>query len=72
MASYADGFGPVRTVNPDLVFELAFEGIAPSTRHSAGIALRLARIARWRRDQPAVAADTLENVRQLAESTAAA
>ena len=33
-------FGPVRTVKPELVFEIAFEGIAPSNRHKSGVALR--------------------------------
>ena len=33
-------FGPVRTVKPELVFELAFEGIQRSTRHKSGIAVR--------------------------------
>ncbi len=33
-------FGPVRTVTPELVFEIAFEGIAASNRHKSGIALR--------------------------------
>ena len=58
-------FGPVRTVKPDLVFELAFEGIQLSTRHKSGIAVRFPRIARWRTDKPASEADTLESVKQL-------
>jgi len=40
-------FGPVRTVKPELVFEIAFEGIALSNRHKSGVALRFPRIARW-------------------------
>ena len=44
-------FGPVRTVKPELVFELAFEGIQESKRHKCGIALRFPRIHRWRRDK---------------------
>lgn len=44
-------FGPVRTVKPELVFELAFEGIAASKRHKSGVALRFPRINRWRRDK---------------------
>lgn len=58
--------GPVRTVKPELVFELAFEGIAASTRHQAGLALRFPRIARWRTDKPAAEADTLETLQRLA------
>jgi DNA ligase-1 len=45
-------FGPVRRVPPELVFEIAFEGIQASPRHKSGIALRFPRIARWRRDKP--------------------
>jgi DNA ligase-1 len=58
-------FGPVRSVNPQLVFEIAFEGIAQSPRHKSGIALRFPRINRWRRDKIAAEADTMNNVRQL-------
>lgn len=57
-------FGPVRAVKPELVFELAFEGIADSSRHKSGIALRFPRIARWRRDKSAREADTLEGLRR--------
>lgn len=53
-------FGPVRAVEPLQVFELAFEGLQPSKRHRSGIAVRFPRIARWRHDKPAAAADTLE------------
>lgn len=59
-------FGPVRSVSPELVFELAFEGVAPSPRHKSGLALRFPRIARWRRDKKPAEADTLEALRQLA------
>jgi DNA ligase-1 len=58
-------FGPVRTVKPELVFELAFEGIAKSTRHKSGIAVRFPRMLRWRTDKPANEADTLETVQAL-------
>lgn len=58
-------FGPVCSVVPELVFELAFEGIAKSTRHKSGIALRFPRIKRWRRDKPASEADTLANLQAL-------
>lgn len=58
-------FGPVRSVEPLQVFELAFEGIAPSSRHKSGIALRFPRIARWREDLGPDDADTLEQVRAL-------
>lgn len=58
-------FGPVRSVEPVHVFELAFEGINRSTRHKSGIALRFPRIARWRHDKPAREADTLEALERL-------
>lgn len=58
-------FGPVRSVPGELVFEIAFEGIAESPRHKSGIALRFPRMLRWRRDKPAAEADTLENLRKL-------
>ncbi len=55
-------FGPVRTVKPQLVFELAFEGIQRSTRHKSGIAVRFPRMLRWRHDKTAADADTLAAV----------
>lgn len=58
-------FGPVRTVTPELVFELAFEGIQRSTRHKSGIAVRFPRIARWRTDKKPEDADRLETIRAM-------
>jgi DNA ligase 1 len=58
-------FGPVRTVKPELVFELHFEGIQASSRHKSGIAVRFPRMARWRTDKKAEEADTIERVRGL-------
>jgi DNA ligase-1 len=58
-------FGPVRSVQPVQVFEIAFEGIQPSPRHKAGVALRFPRIARWRKDKLAAEADTLEALKTL-------
>jgi DNA ligase-1 len=58
-------FGPVRSVEPQQVFELAFEGIAASSRHKSKIALRFPRIARWRTDKPAVEANTLQDLEAL-------
>lgn len=52
-------FGPVRSVTPELVFEIGFEGINPSPRHKSGIALRFPRILRWRLDKTIKEADTL-------------
>jgi DNA ligase-1 len=62
-------FGPVRTVEASLVFEIAFEGIQASSRHKSGIAVRFPRIARWRRDKPAAEADTLETLKALVGAT---
>lgn len=58
-------FGPVRSVKAELVFEIAFEGIAKSTRHKSGIALRFPRIKRWRKDKPASEANTLNDLKVL-------
>ncbi len=61
--------GPVRTVEPLLVFELAFEGVQVSTRHKAGLAVRFPRISRWRKDKQPADADTLETLRSLATAS---
>ncbi|MBL1409037.1 ATP-dependent DNA ligase [Sphingobacterium faecale] len=58
-------FGPVRSVRPELVFELAFEGISLSSRHKSGIALRFPRILRWREDKPAAEANTKQDLLDL-------
>lgn len=58
-------FGPVRTVSPEWVFELAFEGIQRSSRHKCGVAVRFPRILRWRTDKKAEDADTLATVKSL-------
>ena len=61
-------FGPVRTVTPQLVFEIGFEGINASPRHKSGIAVRFPRILRWRKDKPIEEADTLQNLKKILES----
>ena len=58
-------FGPVRSVRPELVFEIAFEGIQQSSRHKSGLAVRFPRIVRWRRDKKIEAADTIERLKSL-------
>ncbi|MBB3180112.1 ATP-dependent DNA ligase [Variovorax sp. Sphag1AA] len=60
-----ESFGPVRSVTPTLVFELGFEGIARSTRHKSGIAVRFPRMLRWREDKPLEEADTLQTLSAL-------
>jgi DNA ligase-1 len=63
-----EAFGPVRTVKPELVFELAFEGIQRSSRHKSGVAVRFPRILRWRRDKPPAEADTIATVQALLDA----
>ena len=58
-------FGPVRTVNPELVFEIGFEGIQNSPRHKSGIAVRFPRILRWRIDKKKEEANTLEDLKSM-------
>jgi DNA ligase-1 len=58
-------FGPVRHVELVQVFELGFEGIARSSRHKSGVAVRFPRMLRWRKDKKADEADTLDTVRAL-------
>ena len=58
-------FGPVRSVKPSMVFELGFEGIALSSRHKSGIAVRFPRMLRWRKDKPINEADTLQTLQAL-------
>ena len=58
-------FGPVSAVEPQHVFELGFERIAPSSRHKSGVALRFPRMLRWRRDKLPKDADTLETLKGM-------
>jgi DNA ligase-1 len=58
-------FGPVRSVRPELVFEIAFEGIQESSRHKSGLAVRFPRIARWRRDKKIEEIDSIETLKAL-------
>ncbi|WP_062112340.1 cisplatin damage response ATP-dependent DNA ligase [Aureimonas sp. AU40] len=62
-------FGPVRSVRaePDhgLVLEVAFEGLARSTRHKSGVAMRFPRVSRLRWDKPAFEADRLETLQAM-------
>ncbi len=61
-------FGPVRSVKPELVFELAFEAIQRSTRHKSGVAVRFPRISRWREDKSVKDADSLDTIHQMLET----
>jgi DNA ligase-1 len=60
-----EAFGPVQSLTPTQVFELGFEGIAPSKRHKSGVAVRFPRMLRWRRDKPVAEADTLDALKAL-------
>ena len=60
-------FGPVRSVKPQFVFEIAFEGINSSPRHKSGVALRFPRILRWRKDKSPKDANTKDDLLQLIE-----
>ena len=64
-ASTLEKFGPVRSLKPALVFELAFEGINRSPRHKSGVALRFPRMLRIRHDKPLWQADSLGQLQAL-------
>ena len=53
-------------VRPELVVEIAFDGLQTSSRYPSGLALRFARVKRYREDKPAAEADTLATVRAIA------
>lgn len=61
-----DDNGWVVTVRPEQVVEIAFDGLQRSTRYPGGLALRFARVLRYRDDKSAAEADTIETVRSLA------
>jgi DNA ligase-1 len=52
-------------VKPDLVVEIAFDGVQRSSRYPGGVALRFARVLRYRPDKPPEEADTIDTVRLL-------
>jgi len=58
--------GRYRRVNPDVVLEVAFNSIQPSTRHASGLALRFPRIKAIRHDKNVDSIDTLQYARELA------
>jgi DNA ligase-1 len=60
-----DRFGPVREVEPGLVFEVAFDSVQRSKRHRSGLAMRFPRISRIRWDKPADEADRLDTLERL-------
>jgi DNA ligase-1 len=58
----------VVTVRPELVVEVAFDGVQTSPRYPGGVALRFARVLRYREDKRAEDADTIESVKALHRS----
>lgn len=60
-----ESFGPVRSVTPALVMEIAFEGLQRSPRHKSGIATRFPRIVRWRHDKKPEDANRLVELMDL-------
>ncbi len=58
-------FGPVRSVKPEMIFEISFENIQLSKRHKAGIAVRFPRITKWRKDKFIQDADHIKNAYEL-------
>jgi DNA ligase-1 len=58
-------FGPVRSVKPELVCEIGFEGLQASSRHKAGIAVRFPRILRLRNDKTTEQADSIDRLRAM-------
>jgi len=57
--------GRVQLVKPEVVLEVAFDGMQKSPRHKSGYALRFPRIVRWRQDKTAAEIDTLARVQEL-------
>lgn len=57
--------GHTVTVQPDLVVEIALDGVQRSTRYAGGVALRFARVKRYRADKTPAEADTIDDVRAL-------
>ncbi|MCK6610780.1 MAG: ATP-dependent DNA ligase [Bacteroidia bacterium] len=64
-ANTYEKFGPVRSVKAELVFEIGFEGIAESSRHKSGIAVRFPRIIRWRKDKSPGEINNLDDLKCL-------
>lgn len=68
-ANTTERFGPVRAVRAEpthgLVLEVAFEGLARSTRHRSGLAMRFPRISRLRWDKPPAEADRIETLQAM-------
>ncbi len=70
-ASVVGRYGPVLAVRPEIVLEVAFNGIQKSSRHKSGYAMRFPRIVRWRRDKRPDEVDTIDRVTALYEASVA-
>jgi len=70
-AATLERFGRVSLVRPEVVLEVAFDGVQRSPRHKSGFALRFPRILRWRRDKTVAEIDSLEQVKALYEASLA-
>ena len=64
-ANSIEQFGPVKTVKAEQVFEIGFEGIAASSRHKSGVAVRFPRMLKWRTDKTVADIDTIETLREM-------
>jgi len=62
----SDPHAPVVQVQPELVVEIAFNDLQVSSRYPGGLALRFARVMRYRDDKTAADADTIDTVRAMA------
>ena len=67
-ATTLEKHGPVRICTPTLVFQLAFEGVAHSTRHKSGVAVRFPRIVRWRKDKQPADAGQLADLKAMIDA----
>lgn len=61
--------GHVVHVRPELVVEIAFNDLQTSSQYPGGLALRFARVKRYREDKGPADADTIETVRRIHEAS---
>jgi DNA ligase-1 len=66
-----DRFGRVTLVKPEVVLEVAFDGVQKSPRHKSGYALRFPRILRWRQDKTVAECDDIEHVKAMYDASLA-
>ena len=65
LARESEQHGIAVFVRPELVIEVALDGVQASTRYPGGVALRFARVKRYRPDKSAAEADTIDDLRAL-------